>query len=232
MIERIFSLPRFSDSYYEQKILSHYKAYGTDYDFVEFYSMGDGGIISKFNSNVVISAENIGDIDELLFFLRTLSPDEIETSVPIEIDGYDKVRRTLFSFPEKALSEEIKFTDNPKLDDVFSILKTGFDIENSYAEWLTDTSHRIRHGVSKAYLYNKTTATMLFECDSFAFFGMIATSPVNRGKGEARKLLYQLRKTYKKECLLFAKDERVSFYEGAGFEKKYEDYIYIKRKDF
>ena len=125
MIERIFSLPRLYDSYYEQKILSHYKAYGTGYDFVEFYSTGDGGIISKFNSNVVISAENIGDIDELLFFLRTLSPDEIETSVPIEIDGYDKVRRTLFSFPENALSEDITVNDNPKLDDVFSILKTA-----------------------------------------------------------------------------------------------------------
>ena len=44
-----------------------------------------------------------------------------------------------------------------------------------------------------------------------------------------------LEKTHKGEMLMalvFAKDERVSFYEGAGFIKKGEDYIYIRRKDF
>lgn len=232
MIEEISVLPVLRDDYYSRKIRAHYKAYGTDYDFMKFYKIGENAVLSKFNSGVVISSGGNFDMNELMFFLETLCPSEIETDSEIFIPHYEKVKRTLFSFPDVSLDEEIEVDNNPKLDDVFSVLKTGFDIEDVYSEWLTDTSHRIRHGVSKVYLYGKTTATMQFCDENNAFFGMIATHPSDRGKGKARKLLYHLKNEYKRECTLFAKDERVSFYEGAGFIKKGEDYIYIRRKDF
>ncbi len=232
MIEEISILPEMKNDYYSEKIKAHYKAYGTGYDFMKFYKFGENSVLAKFNGGVVISSDGNFDMEELMFFIETLCPAEIETPVEIFPVGYEKIRRTLFAFPDIPLTEETEVDDNPRLDDVFSVLKTGFDIEDVYSEWLTDTSHRIRHGISKAYLCEKTTATMQFEGEDFAFFGMIATHPSERGKGKARKLLYHLKNEYKKECLLFAKDERVSFYEGAGFIKKGEDYIYIRRKEF
>ena len=232
MITEIFTLPDMKSDYYSEKIKAHYRAYGTGYDFMKFYKIGENSVLSKSGGGVVISSDGDFDMEELMFFLETISPSEIETPVRIFPFGYEKVKRTLFSFPDVKSDEEMIIDKSPKLDDVFSVLKTGFDIEDVYSEWLTDTSHRIRHNVSKVYLYGNTTATMQFECEDFAFFGMIATAPSDRGKGRARKLLYRLREEYAKECILFAKDERVSFYEGAGFIRKGEDYIYIKRKDF
>ena len=113
---------------------------------------------------------------------------------------------------------------------MFKILDEGFDIKE-YDAWYADTSHRIRHGISETFLWNSTTVTKLFDIDDFVFLSYIATGKADRGKGRARQLLYYLCSKFEKQgktVYLFAKDERVSFYEGIGFQPVSCDIFYEK----
>ena len=66
---------------------------------------------------------------------------------------------------------------NPSLDDVYKILSEGFPNILDYPLWLTDTSHRCRHGVSHIMTYkNATTATIMFDIDDNVLVGEVATS--------------------------------------------------------
>lgn len=231
MIERLSGRApkRLDESYYMRKILANYRAYGTDYDFASFYE-GENIAVSVFNGNMTICASEGADTGELEEFIRFSLPYEIElpyeVSKRMELYGYKADNRTLFRFEKGEYSDDTKIDDNPKLDGVFDILKTGFSLDGLYDEWLTDTSHRIRHGVSRFYRYENTVAGMLFEDSGICFFGQIATLPSDRGKGHARRLLRKLYDEIGGECQLFARDERVSFYKSIGFTEIYTDRIY------
>ena len=102
----------------------------------------------------------------------------------------------------------------PKLDDVFRILAPCFPaIKNSYELWLTDTSHRVRRGLSQSFLLGDyTTATIQYIIDGVALVGHVGTIPEERGKFHARLTQdgFQVR--------LFARPHRVSYYEEIGFK--------------
>ena len=98
-----------------------------------------------------------------------------------------------------------------------------------FDKWYVDISHRIRHGVSELYLYDRTTVTKSFDIDGYVFLSHIATAKSERGKETARRLLRCLAEKYNnegKEAYLFARDHRRSFYESIGFEPVKEDILY------
>lgn len=109
---------------------------------------------------------------------------------------------------------------NPPLDDVYAILKTAFTLD--YETWYVDASHRIRHGVSKTYIYDKiSTATLAFEIRGTCFLSLVATRADERKHGSATKMLRRLCSEYNKEnkdTYLICLDERLHFYENAGFK--------------
>ena len=227
----------FPDNYYGNKLSSLLDAYGTGYDFCRFYK-SDDGFIGILNSAMVYTGDLISDIEEFQTFVGLISPSEIEMPFSagnaIEISGYNKVPRVMFEFSNGDYPENMDVDESPKLNEVFEIVKDGFGLEKCYDLWLTDTSHRIRHGVSQIYLWEKTTAACYFVNDKTAFFGQIATAASERGKGNARKLLYWIYNKMKVEGIratLFAQPHRTGFYKEIGFKEIYNDFLFVKEEE-
>lgn len=227
---------KLSNDHYGRRFRALLTAYGVGYDFCRFYEVTREEKQSYFvvlNSSMTISSVGEIDMEEIKLFIRMYKIFSIEMPLflaeKINLAEYTATKRVLFEFTKGDFTENMCVDENPKLDDVFTILKDGFPLENCYDLWLTDTSHQIRHGVSKIFLYNSTTATMYYNIDGIAFFGQIATSPESRGKGYARELLYWLEDKISDDGMkaqLFAKPNRVSFYKGIGFKEINTDLIF------
>lgn len=219
-----------TDSYYGRKILAAYNAYGGGYDFCKFYSNGHG-IIHIYNTSMVID----GNVDaaEAELFINMTKPVsvEVKSNMPLQVDDiYVKKHRTLFLV--KPGNTDIIFNTvkvNSYTDKCFEILSESFDDLTDYSSWYVDIFHKIRHNVSKLYLYDSTTVTQQFNINGFIFLSHIATAKDARGRGTARRLLYCLGNEAERRgenAYLFALDRRRSFYEEIGFEPVYEDILY------
>ena len=226
---------KISNDHYGRRFKALLIAYGVKYDFCRFYEILHEEKLAYFvvlNSSMTVSSIEEIDLEELSMFIRLHEIVSVEMpfflAEKLELDGYNCIERVLFEFTKGDFQGDISVDESPKLDEVFEILKEGFSLDNCYELWLTDTSHQIRHGISKIFLYNSTTATMYYEIDNVAFFGQIATAANARGKGYARELLYWLEDKMSKNNVssqLFAKPHRVSFYEGIGFKEIGRDLI-------
>lgn len=236
---------------YTRRIKSHFSAYGTGYDFSRFFIVEKDneklGVISQFNSSMMISSFEGREFDkdiisEMAGFVRMIKPEVIELenvyaqSLCDELDGeYKGDRRTEFEFVPKNVLPSLNVNELPKLDDVFSILKTCFPkLAQSYELWLTDTSHRVRRGLSQSFLLeNYTTATIQYIVDGVALIGHVGTIPEERGKFHARQLLYWIGEKLTQDGFdvrLFARPHRVSYYEEIGFKERAVDLV-LERKD-
>lgn len=241
-----YNLRRLVKSHYSRKIISHFDAYGLDFDFCRFFAViSDGvtlGIISVFNSSMIaetFEGKQFGDeaIADMAFLLRVNKPKTAELSpmyakelIKHVGEAYTLGQRHEFEFQCKNALPELEVDEFPKLDDVFEILKTGFpELADSYDLWLTDTSHRIRRGYSQAFLlHGCTTATIQYIVYNKALIGQVATLPEFRGNKYARMLLYWIGEKLNMDGIsvfLFARDHRRSYYEEIGFKKINEDYV-------
>ncbi len=241
------------NDHYKRKIKASFYAYGTKFEFCKFFLVSfeeKSGIISLFNSSMVISFQdefNFCDelISEIADFIHLYSPFSIESSVDFITkmslklgEKYNSNERTEFSFSyEKNNEINMEIDEIPKLDDVFNILKKSFEAFetlDAYELWLTDTSHKIRHGISQVFLAQKrTTATLQYIIDDVALIGHVATLPEFRGQFLARKMLFLLgEKLHSKgiEVRLFARKHRVSYYKEIGFLPINVD-IVLERKE-
>lgn len=235
-------------TYWGKRIYTYYAAYGTEYDFCKFYGCTTDncfGIIMIFNATMTIWSHNEPDetfSEELSSFILMHSPQRIEAPFHISANlkigsQYHTKQRFLFKMvtDKSFMASDLCVEKKPNLDKVYEILKESFDDTTDYGLWLTDTSHRRRRNLTTLYLFEKsTTATVIFEDESFAFIGQIATLKSHRGHGGARKLLYYIACALEekgKTGYLFAYPERKSFYEEIGFECVEEDYIIIKNEN-
>lgn len=249
MISRInydsdVDVSKLGTSCYGRKILSYYYAYGLKYDFCTFYRMAfndNYGYILLINSTMIICADGEFDIDELRTFVYMHMPFRIELSQQLlsfadGLSEYQKLRRTMFEFSQERKAEinESDVNSEPKLDEVYAILKEGFPNLLDYGFWLTDTSHRIRRGISKAYTYKDcTTASIVYDISGTVLVGQVATMVSARGSGYAREFLYWLgSKLYEegKNAMLFALDIRRSFYHEIGFKEIMTEFV-LERQD-
>ncbi|MGN0587828.1 MAG: GNAT family N-acetyltransferase [Oscillospiraceae bacterium] len=234
MIKQVFSadIALLGHNIIGGKIASAVAAYGTGYDFCRLYRTDSGGHILAYNGTML--ADGNFDPNELSVFAKTLNPDTIELSsdITLHIGGeYKRIGRTLFELIPKEndiVGSDVK--QNALLDRCFDIISAGFGITDR-DPWYVDISHRIRHGVSDIFLFESTTVTKLFDYDGMVFLSHIATAPEARGKGTARRMLYYLCGKLSqsgKRVFLYARDERRSFYEEAGFIPVGYDYFYEK----
>ncbi len=240
-------------NHYSRRIKSHFLAYGTGYDFCRFYfakenesSLNDA-VVSIFNSSMVVSVfegHTLSDneISELSLLISMTKPVTVELGLDYSKklssmidDEYNEFDRTMFEFVCKNHIPKLDVNEIPRLDDVYNILSTSFPaIKNSYSLWLTDTSHRVRKGLSQSFtLNNCTSATIQYIIDGIAFVGHVATIPKERGKHYARELLYWLGERLNEDGLsvqLFARSYNVSYYTEIGFLPIYNDIVF-ERKD-
>ena len=231
---------------YTRRIKSHFQAYGAEYDFLRFFMIEENGehfgMLSVFNSTMMISSF-MGKtftneiLEELAGFILMNKPMQIELEGcygkklhKLIKEEYNSDKRTEFAFVTKNTLPDMDVNELPKLDDVYKILAESFpSIKASYQLWLTDTSHRVRRGLSQSFLLgNYTTATIQYIIDGVALVGHVATIPEERGKFHARRLLYWIGERLNKdgfEVRLFARPHRVSYYEEIGFREVGVDYV-------
>ena len=226
-----------------RKMYSYYKAYGIDYPFCQFYTVGEEGVLLHFNSTVLIVNADMTETENLAVFLRMHKPFRIECNEPVReqlsylMPEYQSLHRTTFELqPGKDNTFEEEFVEfNPKLEEVYQILQAGFPNLQDYSLWLTDTSHRCRHGVSHVLTYkNSTTATIMFDIDNHVLVGQVATLPEARGLGHARAFLHWLAgflAQFDKKAVLYALDIRESFYREIGFTVIDTEYVLERTED-
>ena len=228
-----------------KKLLAYYKAYGGEYDFCQFFRLeyeGSKGFMFLLNSTLVICSCDFLPTEEAADFIKMHLPFRVECPqcmIPglSQISNYQQLRRTLFALKPHPVSKDFNEKDvefNPKLSDVYDILKEGFPNITDYPLWLTDTSHRCRHGVSHVMTYkNSTTVTIVFDQENCVMIGQVATRAANRGSGYARDFLKWLAAWLGglgKESVLYALDIRRSFYQQIGFEEIETEYV-LERTD-
>ncbi len=237
--------------HYARRIKSHFQAYGTQYDFARFYGIYDGaaavGLICCFNSAMIIcSVRDLTFSDDILaetaHFILMSKPASVElehryapTLLALVGEDYSFDMRTEFQFVPRNILPQLDVNELPDLDDVFNVLRQSFpSIASSYELWLTDTSHRIRHGLSQSFLLGDyTTATIQYIIDKTALVGHVATIPSERGKFHARTLLYWIGERLTQDGFtvkLMARPHRVSYYEEIGFKEIGRDMV-LERKE-
>lgn len=215
---------------YEGKIKTLFRAYGFDYKFCLFYEQGDSLLISQLGRDFVVKlySDEINrgfNPEELAEFLKhnraagIFLPPEVLKSIEPFISGEYLYNNLMEYNTHCNIKKTGLLNGKPALDDVFDIIKHDFNVE--YNLWLTDASHRERHGISKFYLYGgKSTATVLYDDDGIAFITQVATKAEERGKGLATNMLRELAESYvNKRVLLVCRDKMLGFYKKTGFIK-------------
>lgn len=222
-----------SETWCGKRILSYFKAYGSGYDFCRFFKSGES-VILLINATMLICGSDF-ESDEINLFVDMHRPFRIEGSQDIigmiKNDEYISLHRTVFQLlpvsGEKADERDVDF--EPKLDCVYDILNEGFPNISDYPMWLADTSHRIRHGISRVFTYKScTTATLSFDIDDCVMVSQVATKISARGSGYARRFLMWLAdylENQRKTAVLYALDIRESFYREIGFMAVSEEYV-------
>ena len=171
-----------------KKILSYLQAYGFDYEFCRSFRLTEGektGWMLLFNATLMICAEKPVALEETKTFVEMHLPFRIECPASflptlVTLPNYQKLRRTMFVLTPQPVSEEFQpeaVQKQPDLTAVYQILHEGFPNLLSYPLWLTDTSHRCRHGISQVLTYrDSTTVTILFDIENHVLVGQVATA--------------------------------------------------------
>lgn len=213
------------------KIGGNLKAY-RGYDFCSFYA-GRNIFIGKYYDDLVVRTKgSLSDeeIEELSLFLKVCGFKQaicgLETGRRLENMGWKSCSENiLFRFSPNLIPENERYPDfseleeNPPLDSVFEILKEGFPDLN-YEQWYTDINHKIRHNVSKAYIYGGATATVMADMNNSVFIALLASKKEARGTGAAKNLLRALGVNFEKqgkEVSVLCSEELIPFYRKAGF---------------
>ena len=235
MIKRVYSdeeLSRLPEHGVEaQKIRSLLLAYGTKYDFCRFYVSEDVIFCEMDGSFVVSEIGKAVDVEELADFFGFGGCSEIFCSNTLGKRlaeqlgcGYETVSLMKFCGEVSETAEHGEINRPPRLDNVYVILKTAFDID--YEAWYTDMSHRIRHNVTSARLLGKSALMIQYDLNGEALLSQIATAPEARGQGNASRLIGEVcAELFPSEVFVICEDNLKDFYRKIGFEKIAEKLI-------
>lgn len=210
-----------------QKIRALLLAYGVKYDFCRFF-VSDFFVLCEMNGSFVVSeiaeSPNVDNIDELADFFAFGGFSEIfcseslgrrlESKLCCNIEIVNLMRFC----GEARISETAEVEKSPLLDEVFSILKTAFNIDYGY--WYADMSHRIRHNVAAARTLRNSALIIQHNLNGEALLSQIATAPENRNRGNAKKLIKAVcAELSPSEVFVICEDSLKEFYRKIGFEQ-------------
>lgn len=228
-----------------RQILAYYKAYGGNYDFCRFFRIqGENGVgwLFLFNSTLLICTQGEIPAEEVYTFTQMHLPFRIECPQTLlgmleHLPNYQKLHRATFLLTPSVVSSDFceKDVDQmPKLQKVYEILQEGFPNLMDYSLWLTDVSHRCRHGMSQVWTYkNSSTLTLIYDWNDCVLVGQVATRIAQRGSGYARDFLRWTAMQLAQEgkmAALYALDIRISFYKEIGFKEIASEYV-LERQD-
>ena len=235
MIKKIFdkemlykSLDKATDIYSE-KIRALAEAYGMERDFCSFYMQTGGTVISDYYKSAVVAncGKRAGDrLAELMEFLTCgIFRKAILPYTSFDISNTDANISKLYLMKYAGGVLETDETDKEILEtdfsisDIYEIASDGFDID--FNKWYTDTSHMVRHGISRLYALGKNAcAVKMFSSSGITYLSYVATRESERGKGLATRLLQSICSSELKvgsTAYVLCEPKLKGFYEHAGF---------------
>lgn len=218
------------------KIKALAKAYGTENDFVSFYSDENGDVIIcvqdysatvRFNNSI-----SEDQLSELADFLQGNAVEVMADSlIPMPESYAYKIGQTYFGMLPGQPCSDIN-NDLKKCFDILREIFTEWIREEIFEQWYTDMSHRIRHDVSRLYNKGGSTVTAYAKENEVLMLSQIATLPDSRKKGRALELMcYAVMDNmpFEKIMLDSCNEESDRFYEHIGFEVNNKWYYYLNK---
>lgn len=213
--------------YIREVIKLYLYSYGTQYDFVQFYVQTDDAlrltaVILRYNTFLYVSTNSNADKEELTDFIRSFSDSEVLCDKCL-IEHLPSAQEC-FVFERmgtgcSVLSDNVTATDDAR----FATDLIGESMSGSKAEDLfLNTSHQIRHGTLKFYLYceNSQPASVVgvsvFSSD-VSIIPFVYTGEYFRGNGYSKVLLASVCQREDKTYQLVCEEHNIKFYEKCGF---------------
>ena len=229
------------------KALGPVLSYGLGYDFVSAWEQRDEAghltaFLLKYYGTVTVHVSPSGDVPELLAFLRAIgygalvgpaavlaeSDSEGETGCVMSLP---KGSACIAKTAEPGPYELVWDGEYRSFYDVLTGANPGYVAED-YGDFLTDISHRVRHGTASLVLLNAegrpaSTAAALVITEDDVFLGAVATLPEARGHRYAATCIRALCDRFPEQrVFLMCRPEKQAFYEHLGFEK-IDDYLEV-----
>lgn len=206
-------------------------AYGLDVSFLQFYTDGEGALLSIMDGVGTFFGKEL--TDEWITFI-TMNPSiiTIHTSAPLgyalsTTNHWSKNREGVVLVYDGSGSEQYaddRINTAPYLPDVYALLENHFPGISPLDYWYPDVSHRIRHGnchicVIQAGDTVVSSAMTVAETSDAAILGQIATHPDFRRKGLAQSCIKSAISTCKGKTLYILPIDvyAQSLYEKIGF---------------
>ena len=214
-------------------------SYGAGYSFAQFWEQtneaGDRtAFLSKYYGSVTVCARPEVDAEELSAFLRAIGFSALigPAAALSDFSEEGETGCVMTLGPGQNLAAEpakgpytLTWDDGYRaFYEVLGESNPGY-LEGSFEDFLTDLSHRVRHGTAHTVLLEENgtpaaTAAALVETERTVFLGAIATRPAFRGRHYASTVLSALRERYDGRTLtLFCRPDKQAFYEHLGMTK-------------
>ncbi|MDF2567212.1 MAG: Acetyltransferase family [Oscillospiraceae bacterium] len=236
LVENISFATEFKNHPQLTKIKSLYKAYGSTYDFCQFYvakteEQPYAGFV-KFYQDIILYIDHADTLDELADFISMQSD---VGSVSHNQKAFSDCFGVGYQFKAGFIMTKDKCVNNEDLD-LVSDLKTSYDIiqksfddikntKQSFEQWYCDMSYRVRHGISEVLCYRDVGTATLYASDrDFGILNQVAVIPERRSDGLGRLLVQSMenRITSKNSVIYSRNDQSDAFYQKLGYQK----YVY------
>lgn len=203
------------------KIYSQYRTYGTTDGILDVWLLLDGGravgAVSRLDGALTVAAPGAVDADELSAFLRAAGGRSVEGEralcgrLDAVIRGGLRSSRILRwgGLPQTEEARPAasahsadgvppgKILPAAALGEVYALLCEAdpeFAAHTGYAAWLTEISHKQRHGLADIYILKVnytvvSTIGIYFKGPGRTILAGLATNPAHRGRGYARRMM-------------------------------------------
>lgn len=231
MIRLSENLPEFSDKdVFLTRIYSAYLPYKNYPDIARFYQMTDEkgkitAVISSIDGNAVLYFKD-GDINELKEFFGLVHFNEIfcDRAVAEKLGFSIKTK----AFVLKKVAEESEIIHIGNVKDLYEKLSFGLTLPDC-GGFMTDVSHRVRHGGADFYA-DASGGVLVYFCKDSAFLSAVAVKEEERGKGKGSFLLSQAQaRVPSKQLFVCSEEKNIDFYIKNGFTKSGEA-VYCEAK--
>ena len=202
------------------KIQALLKAYGTEYDFCRFYRQNldenDTAYMCKLDDSGVLWVGEHSNIQEWTDFIGMAGLSEISVAGKngFELQNNDTAYTcqsgNIFVKLSSRSPADIEKEKTTSLSQVFEVVSRCFPnlTQKQFDGWYCDISHRIRHGVCKAFLHRESAAAVVLSYGQTAIISQFCVLPEYRGHGVGSQLIKIIESVYSgQKLVVFSKDE-------------------------
>ncbi len=224
-LENISQLSHFND-FLSVKIRSLFLAYGSEFDFCDFYIQKNEeanitAFLSRYYSSVSLVYNAECDLKEIIDFIYLLSPSELICDFSFS-ENFNAGKRKVFS-----VKKDCSFSKNTNVEFCFS---TGWEIYRLFSQgdkdievgnfenWYANINHFYRHGFARTY-FNKECAAVVLTDHENHYLNGIAVNKTNRSKGYGSAFLKGILSDFNNGFLIaLCSDDVLPFYLKNGFK--------------